>query len=71
MVKKQSSGSGFLASPDLHHQAKIVRKTLLSTVIVTSLWLLAVKNDVNMSLKSNKQKKSEQKKFLWWHLEGH
>jgi hypothetical protein len=44
------SGSG-----SFHHQAKIVRKTLILTV----LWLLSLKNDVNGPSKSYKQKNVE------------
>ncbi len=40
---KYGSGTG-----SFHHQAKKVRKTLISTV--TSLWLFILKNDVNISV---------------------
>ncbi len=44
-------GSGSISqmygSGSFNHQAKIVRKTLISN-IVTSQWLLSVKNDVNV-----------------------
>ncbi len=41
---KQCSGSGSVGSGSgsSHHQAKIIRKPLISAVIVTSLWLLSV-----------------------------
>ncbi len=55
-------------SGSCHHQAKKVRKTMISTV----LWLLydnlSLKNDVNVPLKSNKQKNLL---FFCWRLEGH
>ncbi len=43
-------------SGSFHHQAKIVRKTLISTVLWLLYDFLSLKNDVNVSLKSNKQK---------------
>ncbi len=49
----QEYGSGFRS---FYHQAKIVRKTLLSTVLWLLLDFLSLKNDVNAPSKSNKQK---------------
>jgi hypothetical protein len=46
-----------------HHQAKIKRKLLISTVLSLFYDFLSVKNDVNLPPKSDKQKKFE-KKFL-------
>jgi hypothetical protein len=46
------SGSGFF-----YHHAKIVRKNLDSYYFVTLFNFLSLKNDVNVALKSNKQKK--------------
>jgi hypothetical protein len=39
-----------------YHQAKIVRKTLFLHVFRLFLEILSLKNDVNVPLKSNKQK---------------
>ncbi len=47
------SGSG---SGSLYHQAKIVRKTLIYTVLWLLYDFLSLKNDVNVTSKSNKQK---------------
>ncbi len=50
-------------SGSLYHQAKIVRKTLISTV----LWLhgtLIFENDINLPSKSNKQKNFIKNSFL-------
>jgi hypothetical protein len=41
---------------DPDHQAKIVRKTRISTVLRLIKDFLGVKNDVNVPSKSNKQK---------------
>jgi hypothetical protein len=48
------SGSG---SGSLYHHAKIVRKTLIPSILVTLVDFLSLKNDVNVPSKSNKQKK--------------
>ncbi len=40
----------------LNHQAKIVRKTLIPTVLWLLYYFLSLKNDVNVTSKSNKQK---------------
>jgi hypothetical protein len=58
---KYGSGSG-----SFHHQAKIVRKTLISTVLSLFYDFLSVKNDVNVASKSKKQKI-----IFSCHLEGH
>jgi hypothetical protein len=47
----QRYGSG-----SFYHQAKIVRKALISTVLLLSFGLLTVKNDVNVPSNSNRQK---------------
>jgi hypothetical protein len=39
-----------------NHQAKIVRNTLIPTVLRLLLDFLSLKNDVNVHSKSNKQK---------------
>jgi hypothetical protein len=49
-----------------YHQSKIVRKTLISTVLWHLYDFLFVKNDVNEPSKSNKQKNF----FFIMHLEG-
>ncbi len=40
-----------------HHESKIVRKTFISIVLRLLSDFLSLKNDVNISLKSNKPKK--------------
>ncbi len=50
-------GSGF---GTFHHQAKIVWKTLIFTVLWLLYDFLSLKNDVNLPSKSN-----QQKNFLW------
>jgi hypothetical protein len=61
----QRNGSG-----SFYHQAKIIRKTLISAV----LWLLfdffSLKNDVNVTSKGNKQEKTLFELVFCWHLEG-
>jgi hypothetical protein len=49
----------------LPYQAKIVRKTFNSTVLRLLYDLLSLKTDVNVTSKSNQQKKT-----FCWHLEG-
>jgi hypothetical protein len=53
-------GSGSVSqrywSGSFYHQAKIVRKTLIPTVLWLLLAFLSLKNDVNVRSKSNKQK---------------
>ncbi len=44
-------------SVSLYHQAKIVRKTLIPTVLRLRYDFLSLKNYVNVPSKSNKQKK--------------
>jgi hypothetical protein len=66
------SGSGSASasgSGSFYHHAKIVRKTLIPT-FVTLLNFLSLKKDVNVSSKSNKQKKFLKKFVFCWHLEG-
>jgi hypothetical protein len=50
------SGSG---SGSFYPHAKIVRKTLIPTILWLSLWIFSLKNDVNVHSKSNKQKKKK------------
>ncbi len=54
----QSYGSG-----SFYHEAKILNKTLIPTVLWLLFDFLSLKNDVNVPSKRNKQKN--------WHLEGH
>jgi hypothetical protein len=61
-------GSGF-GTGTFHHQAKIVRKTFISNVLWLHYDFLSLKNDVNISSKSNKQK--TRKICLGSCLEGH
>jgi hypothetical protein len=44
-------------SEAIHHQAKIVRKPLVSSILWLFFDFLTVKNDVNVPSKSNKLKK--------------
>jgi hypothetical protein len=48
--QRYGSGSG-----SFYHQAKIVRKTLIPTVLLFLLNFLSLKNDVNVPLKSKKK----------------
>jgi hypothetical protein len=54
------SGSGSISqrhgSGLFYHQAKIIRKILIPTVLLLLFDDLSLKNDVNVSSKSNKQK---------------
>jgi hypothetical protein len=52
------SGSGF-GSRSFHHTAKRVIKTLISTVLWLLNDVLSLKNDINVSSKSNKPKKTK------------
>ncbi len=52
--QRYGSGSG---SRSFYHQAKIVRKTLIPTVLWLLFYFLSLKNYVNVPSKSNKQKK--------------
>ncbi len=64
----------FLGDPDplargtgsFHHQAKIVRKNFISTLLWLLYDLLSLKNDVNVPSKSNKQKKTGEKFFFFF-----
>ncbi len=62
----QRYGSGY---GSFYHQAKIVRKTLISTVLWLLYAFLSLKNDVNVPSKSNKQKFFLKLVFCW-RLEG-
>ncbi len=53
------SGSG-----SFHHQGKIVRKTLIFTVVWLLYDLFSLKNDLNVPIKSNKQKSLVKKNYL-------
>ncbi len=53
--QRYGSGSGS-GSGSFYHQAKIVRKTLIATVLRLHLDFLSLKNDVNEPSKSNKLK---------------
>ncbi len=55
---RQRFGSG---SGSFYQQAKIVRKTLIPTVLWLILVILSLKNDVNVPSKSSKQKNFQQK----------
>jgi hypothetical protein len=54
---------GPTGSGSLHHKAKIVQKTLISTVCDFFMTIYLYKNDVNVPSKCNKQK-NEKKSFL-------
>jgi hypothetical protein len=45
-------------------------KNLDSYYFVTLFDFLSLKNDVNVALKSNKQKNCVKKLIFFWHLEG-
>jgi hypothetical protein len=60
-----SSGSISQRSGSFYHQAKIVRKTWIHTVLSLLYDFLSLKNDVNVSSKSKKQKKFVKNNFLW------
>jgi hypothetical protein len=51
----------------IYQQAKIVRKTLNPSVLLLVFNFLALKNDVNVPSKSNKQSR---KNLFFWQLEG-
>ncbi len=57
-VSESGSGSFYR-----YHQAKIVRKTLIFTVLWLLLDFLSLKNDVNVPSKSNKQVNDENNKI--------
>jgi hypothetical protein len=61
-------GSGFVS---FHHQAKIVRKTLIPTVLWLLYDFLSLKNDVTVASKSNKLKNLEEEIIFSCHLEDH
>jgi hypothetical protein len=52
------------------HEAKIVRKALIPTVLWLLFDFLSLKNDVNVPSKSNKEKKFDKKLLFCWRLEG-
>jgi hypothetical protein len=52
-----------------HHESKIVRNTFISIVLRLLSDFLSLKNDVNISLKSNKPKKQKNTLFLVFGLE--
>ncbi len=59
-------------SRSFYHEAKIVSKTLIPTVLWLIFDFLSLKNDVNVPSKRNKQKKIYYYYFLifCWHLKG-
>ncbi len=60
--QRYGSGSGSCAgSGSFYHHAKIVRKTLIPTILLLFLTFFSLKNDVNVASKSNKQKKLNKK----------
>jgi hypothetical protein len=59
--RRYGSGSGF---GSFHHQAKIVRTTFLFTVLGLLYDFLALRNDVIVPSKSNKQKTLVKKLFF-------
>ncbi len=59
--RRYGSGSGF---GSFHHQAKIVRKTIIFTVLCLLNDCSALKNDVNVPSNSNKQKNTTKKLFF-------
>jgi hypothetical protein len=64
------SFSQIFGSGSFCNQAKIVRKTLIPTVLFCYfLDFLSLKNDLNVASKSNKQEKFLKKVFCW-RLEG-
>ncbi len=67
-------GSGSISqrygSGSFYHQAKIVRKTLISTVLWLLFDFLSLKNDVKVPSKSNVQKNFFLNLVFCWHLEG-
>jgi hypothetical protein len=65
---RHGSGSG---SGSFYHQAEIVRKTLIPTVLLLLYYFLSLKNDVHVSSKSYKQKNLGKKKKFNCRLEGH
>ncbi len=59
-------------APDpFYHQPKIVRKTLIPTVLWLLYDFLSLKRDVNLASKSKKQKNEEEKNNFSCHLEDH
>jgi hypothetical protein len=58
-------------SGSFYHQAKIVRKTSIPTVLWLLYDFLSLKNVVNLASKSNKQKKGEKNIIFSCHLEDH
>jgi hypothetical protein len=53
-----------------YHQAKIVRKTLIPTVLRLLYNFLSEESDVHVPSKSNKQESLVKKIVFRWHLEG-
>ncbi len=64
-IQRYGSGSG---SGFFYHQAKLVRKPLISTVLWLLLNFLSLKNDVNVLSKSNEQKNFLFKLVFCWCL---
>jgi hypothetical protein len=67
-------GSGSISqrygSGSFYRQAKIGRKSLISSALWLLFDFLSLKNDVNVPSKSNKQKNLYFKFDFFWHLEG-
>ena len=61
---------GMYVSESFYHKGKIVRKTLILTVLLLLFYFLSLKNDVNVPSKSNKQKILKTYGSFCWHLEG-
>ncbi len=57
--QRHGSGSG-----SFYHKGKIVRQTLIPTVLLLLFYFLYLKNDLNVPSKSNKQKNFLKKLFL-------
>jgi hypothetical protein len=57
-------------SESFHHQAKIVRKTLIPTALLLLFDFLSLKNDVNVPPKSNMKKNFFFIFVFGWPLEG-
>ncbi len=71
VIGPPGSGAGSIStrygSGSFYNQAKIVRKTLVPTVLRLLYDFLSLKNDVNEASKSNEQKKQ----IFSCHLEGY
>jgi hypothetical protein len=59
-----------MAPDPFYQQAKMVRNTLIPTVLCLLLVFLSLQNDVNAPSKSSKQKNFKLKLFCCWYFEG-